>query len=60
MLAWARSMTWKGLHPIVTLSDTLYEKGISLGKKAMKGIEDRLHRNPSLPKWYVLIRPANG
>lgn len=60
MLAWARSMTWKGLHPIVTLSDTLYEKGISLGKKAMKDIEDRLHRNPSLPKWDILIRPANG
>jgi hypothetical protein len=58
MLAWARSMTWKGLHPIVELSNTIYEKGISLGKKAMKNIESRLHRDPSLPKWDILIRPA--
>jgi hypothetical protein len=60
MLAWARSMTWNGLHPIVTLNDTLYEKGISLGKKAIKDIEDRLHCNPGLPKWDILIRPVNG
>ena len=43
MLAWARSMTWKGLTPIVKLSDSIYAKGISLGKKAMKDIESRLH-----------------
>jgi len=58
MLAWARSMTWKGLHPIVELSETVYEKGISLGKKAMKDIESRLHRNPTLPKWDILVRPV--
>ena len=58
MLAWARSMTWKGIHPIVELSDTVYEKGISLGKKAMKDIENRLHRNPALPKYDILIRPV--
>ena len=58
MLAWARSMTWKGLHPIVELSDTIYEKGVSLGKKAMKDIENRLHRDPALPKYDILIRPV--
>jgi hypothetical protein len=57
MLAWAGSMTWKGLHPIVKLSKNLYEKGISLTKKAMKAVESRLHRNPDLPKWDILIRP---
>jgi hypothetical protein len=36
MLAWAGSMTWKGLHPIVQLSKDIHEKGISLTKKAMK------------------------
>ena len=34
------------------------EKGISLSKKAMKDIEKRLERNPLLPKWDILIRPA--
>jgi len=51
-------MTWKGLHPIVELSDTIYEKGVSLGKKAMKDIENRLHRNPALPKYDILVCPA--
>ena len=58
MLAWARSMTWKGLTPIVELSDSIYAKGISLGKKAMKDIENRLHRDPALPKYDILIRPV--
>lgn len=58
MLAWARSMTWKGIAPIVELSDTVYRKGISLGKKAMRDVESRLERNPDLPKWDILIRPA--
>jgi transposase len=58
MLAWAGSMTWKGLHPIVQLSKSVYEKGVSLTKKAMKAIESRLNRNPDLPKWDILIRPV--
>ncbi len=58
MLAWARSMTWKGLHPIVHLNQKVYQKGISLTKTAMREIERRLERNPLLPKWDILIRPA--
>lgn len=58
MLLWARSMTWKGLHPIVKLNLKTYEKGISLTKKAMRTIERRLARNPLLPKWDILIQPA--
>lgn len=57
MLSWAKSMTWKGLHPIVTFSKTVYQKGISLTKKAMKPVESRLQRNPLLPKWDILIQP---
>jgi len=26
----------------------------------MRAIEARLERNPILPKWDILIRPANG
>jgi hypothetical protein len=58
MLGWAQSMTWKGIHPVINLSKKAYEKGISLSHKAMKEIEKRLERNPLLPKWDILIRPA--
>lgn len=58
MLGWARSMTWKGVHPMVELSRTLYAKGVTLSKDAMKAVEARLKRNPSLPKWDILIQPA--
>ena len=51
-------MTWKGLHPIVTLSNKVYEKGISPSKAAMKEVEKHLERNPVLPKWDILVRPA--
>jgi hypothetical protein len=42
-------------HPIVQLSNQIYEKGISLSKHAMREVE----RNPELPKWDILIQPAN-
>ncbi len=58
MLNWAYSMTWKGIHPIVNLSRTVYQKRISLSKKAMRVVEARLERNPLLPKWDILIRHA--
>jgi hypothetical protein len=56
MLAWAKSMTWKGIHPVVPLSRKVYEKGISLSKTPMRAVEARLERNPLLPKWDILIR----
>lgn len=57
MLAWAQSMTWKGLHPVIQLNENIYQKGIALGKAAMKEVEKRLERNPLLPKWDIRIRP---
>ena len=60
MLAWAQSMTWKGKPPVIHLNSSLYQKGISLTKQAMVAIEARLERNPLLPKWDILIRPASG
>jgi len=59
MLEWAKGMTWKGLHPVVELSRKVYQKGVSLRKKAMQAIESRLERHPELPKWDILIRPAS-
>ena len=57
MLGWAQSMTWKGIQPIVKLTKKVYHKSISLAKKEMQVIEERLERNPLLPKWDILIRP---
>jgi len=58
MLEWAKSMTWKGIHPVVELSRKIYQKGITLSKKAMQAIESRLERHPELPKWDILIPPV--
>jgi hypothetical protein len=58
MLGWAKKMTWKGLHPVVERSRTVYDKGISLGKAAMQAVEARLKRDPPLPKYDILINPA--
>jgi hypothetical protein len=58
MLEWAKSMTWKGIHPIVTLSRKVYAKGVTLSKQAMQAVEARLVRDSALPKWDILIHPA--
>ena len=59
MVAWAKSMTWKGIHPIVTLSRQVYQKGGPLSKRAMQVVEARLERDSELPYWDILIRPAS-
>src|ERR687896_590567 len=58
MLEWAKSMTWKGLRPVVELSRQVYQKGVKLSKKAMEAVEARLERDAKLPKYDILIKPA--
>lgn len=58
MLEWAKSMTWKGINPVVNLTRKVYQKGVSLSRKAMQDVEARLKRNPVLPYWDIMIRPA--
>jgi hypothetical protein len=58
MLEWAKSMTWKGISPIVELSRKVYQKGVALSKRAMQAVEARLMRHSELPKWDILILPA--
>lgn len=60
MLAWAKSMTWRGLKPVVELSRQVYAKGVKLSKTAMQAVEERLERNPLLSKWDILIRPTRA
>src|SRR5262245_52155376 len=59
MVAWAKTMTWKGLHPIVALSQKVYQKGVALSKRARQMVEDRLERHPELSHWDILIQPVS-
>lgn len=59
-LAWAQSMTWRGVKPIVHLLDRVYEKGVRITKAAFRPIAARLERSATLPKWSVVIHPQPG
>ena len=59
-LGWAKTMTWKGLHPTVELLETIYKKGVRVCKETFKVIADRLDRHMSLPKYNVTIQPQVG
>ena len=59
MLEWAKTMTWKGIHPIVELSRKVYQKGVALSKRAMQAVEARLTRHPKLPQWDIMIYPVS-
>lgn len=59
-LNWARTMTWRGVLPIVHLLDRIYETGVRLTKSAFRPIADRLERSLTLPKWSLVILPATG
>lgn len=56
-LEWAKTMTWKGLKPVVKLVKTVYQKGVRMTKKAFNDLAGRIDRDESLPKYYMTIRP---
>jgi len=60
VVEWARTMTWKGAHPIVSLIETTYAKGVRIAKGAFEAIESRLQRHNDLPKYDVLIQPQTA
>jgi DDE family transposase len=51
----ARTMTWRGKHPVVALVTAPYQTGIPLTKDAMETGESQLQRLPVLGKWFVDI-----
>ena len=53
-------MIWKGLAPVVHLTDKLYQKGVRLVGKAKQAREARLQRSSTLPWYDILITPATG
>ena len=59
MVEWAKTMTWKGIHPLVELSRKVYQKGVTLSKRAMRAVEARLTRHPELPQGDILIHPVS-
>lgn len=62
-LKFAKTMTWKGKHPIVKLITETYEKGVKLTKKAREKIEEKIERLtestnqdfPNLGQWFIDI-----
>lgn len=56
-LAWARTMTWKGTAPTVSLNQTIYKKAARLYGKAKQALEARLQRSAALRWWDILITP---
>jgi hypothetical protein len=60
MLEWAKSMTWKGVHPVVELSRTVYEKGITVAKDAMQAVESRLECQDRLPRLFDAVGRVPG
>jgi hypothetical protein len=59
MGAWATSMPWTGIHPLVTLSRQVDQKGVPLSQRAMQVVAARLERDAELPYWDMLICPAS-
>jgi hypothetical protein len=56
-LEWAKTMTWKGISPVIKLVETAYQKGVRMGKKAFNALANRIDRDTALPKYYVTIQP---
>jgi transposase len=57
VIEWTKSMTWKGIQPIVKFISRTYEKGVAMTKQAFKNISARLKRDPEYPKYSVIIEP---
>jgi hypothetical protein len=52
-LRFARTMTWKGKHPLVELISKSYSKGVKLDRRERAELERQIERLPGLDKWFV-------
>ncbi len=57
VLQWARTMTWRGVSPVVHLLDRVYDKGVRVSRAAFRPITARLERSATLSKWSLVIHP---
>jgi hypothetical protein len=53
VVQFARTMTWKGKHPVVHLLTTLYHTGVRLTRQAMAEVETHIQRLIGLERWFV-------
>ena len=53
----ARTMTFRGLHPLVKHVQKIYHTGVKLTPAQMTLLESRFERLKGLPKWFVRISP---
>jgi hypothetical protein len=56
-LNFAQTLIWRGRHPFVFRLTQTYHTGVRLTQAAMRQLEQRLERLPTLPKWFVRIAP---
>ena len=54
VVGFARTMTWKGRHPVVRVVETIYENGVRLKPKEMKQLESEVIRLAGLGKWWLM------
>ena len=54
---YAKSMTWKGIHPSVKIINKIYQTGVSVSKHAMQILNAGFERLKGLEKWFVTVRP---
>jgi len=59
-LNWAKTMTWKGTHPVVKLLEGTYETGVRVAKEAFRPFQKRLLRSEKLPKWSLTVEPMTA
>lgn len=55
VLNFAKTLTFKGNNPVVTLVNKVYSTGVKLTTEAMAEVETQIHRLPHLKKWFVEI-----
>jgi transposase len=60
VIGYARSMTWKGKHPVVSVVETVYASGVKLTSEEMRALEAEVVRVPLLEKWFVTIPRKRG
>jgi len=58
-LGLTRTMTWRGVNPVVKFVHKTYQKGVTLTKKAMNALEKQIYRFPGIEKWAVDIHRFN-
>jgi hypothetical protein len=56
-LDFIETMTWRGVHPVVSAVTRIYRTGVRLSKEAMAAVEQFLTRDPHLGRWFVTIKP---